>query len=180
MAVASMTVTYSFPTGGQARRRSFHATAMARKVIMPRFCPPFQPGGRWLSFNPSAFNRVDDDLNGVADIFVHDRQTRRNGRPRFPHSDGTSADAWSYGNAISGDGQFVVFDSSAANLVDNDDNAASDIFVHDRQSGQTILVSRHTDGTQGNNMGGGSGISARSVSILPMVRLWFLSPMPLI
>ncbi len=120
--------------------------------------------GRWLSFQSFASNLVDDDLNGVADIFVHDRQTGET-TVVSRHSDGTSADAWSYGNAISGDGQFVVFDSSAANLVDNDDNAASDIFVHDRQSGQTILVSRHTDGTQGNNMGGGSGISARSVSI---------------
>src|SRR6476469_1450762 len=43
--------------------------------------------------------------------------------------------------AISDDGRFVVFASSASNLVAGDDNNVADIFVRDRTSGTTTLVS---------------------------------------
>jgi Tol biopolymer transport system component len=44
----------------------------------------------------------------------------------------------------------VAFDSYANNLVDNDDGDYSDIFVHDRQTGKTTLVSVSSAGVQGN------------------------------
>jgi hypothetical protein len=45
------------------------------------------------------------------------------------------------GFAISADGRFVAFESSAWNLVPGDLNHATDIFVHDRLSGATVRVS---------------------------------------
>ncbi len=45
----------------------------------------------------------------------------------------------------------MAFDSYASNLVSGDTNGDEDIFVHDRQTGQTTRVSVATDGTQGNN-----------------------------
>ena len=48
--------------------------------------------------------------------------------------------------AIDPAGQFIVFDSMEDNLVADDRNQASDIFVHDVASGETRLVSRaHQD-----------------------------------
>src|SRR5262249_31209075 len=43
--------------------------------------------------------------------------------------------------AISADGRFVAFDSLAQDLVDGDGNGVQDVFVHDRLTGTTELVS---------------------------------------
>jgi Tol biopolymer transport system component len=52
--------------------------------------------------------------------------------------------------AISIDGRHVAFESSAINLVLDDTNGQTDIFLHDRQTGQTTRISVASDGTQGN------------------------------
>jgi hypothetical protein len=58
-------------------------------------------------------------------------------------------------SAISQNGRFVAYDSSASNLIGLDTNGASDIFVRDRKTGNTRRVSIRSNGTQGN---GGSQI----------------------
>jgi len=60
---------------------------------------------------------------------------------------------------LSWDGRFVVFASKASDLVDNDTNNASDIFVRDRALGTTLLVSMNLEGT-------GPGNSASSRPLL--------------
>jgi archaellum component FlaF (FlaF/FlaG flagellin family) len=55
--------------------------------------------------------------------------------------------------AITPDGRFVAFSSDAEDLVQDDDNAASDIFVHDRQTGETERVSVDSNGN-GTTVGG--------------------------
>src|SRR6185503_16048603 len=52
----------------------------------------------------------------------------------------------SAGADISADGRFVVFASDASNFAKADANANSDVFVHDRQTHATELVSRGLDG----------------------------------
>jgi Tol biopolymer transport system component len=49
--------------------------------------------------------------------------------------------------SISQDGRWVAFDSAARNLAANDTNYAIDVFVHDRQTGATLLISVQDDGT---------------------------------
>jgi Tol biopolymer transport system component len=51
---------------------------------------------------------------------------------------------------ISGDGQYVAFFSEASNLVETDTNGVADIFVHDRLTGETTMVSISSNGEQGN------------------------------
>jgi Tol biopolymer transport system component len=53
--------------------------------------------------------------------------------------------------AISADGRFVAFWSNADNLVVGDTNGASDVFVHDRETGVTERISVDSAGNQGNN-----------------------------
>jgi Tol biopolymer transport system component len=48
--------------------------------------------------------------------------------------------------AVSADGRYVVFDSSADNLVAGDVNQGTDVFVRDRRTGTTTLVSVGLDG----------------------------------
>ena len=50
--------------------------------------------------------------------------------------------------AISADGRFVVFASDANNLVPDDTNGYSDIFLRDRQAGTTVRVSLDISGAQ--------------------------------
>jgi Tol biopolymer transport system component len=59
-------------------------------------------------------------------------------------SDGPSSCA-----AISADGRYVAFASSATNLVPGDTNGRADIFVRDRQLGTTAIVSVDSNGVQG-------------------------------
>ena len=52
--------------------------------------------------------------------------------------------------SISADGRYVAFASYASNLVAGDTNGSFDIFLHDRQTGETKRVSVTSSGTQGN------------------------------
>jgi Tol biopolymer transport system component len=66
-------------------------------------------------------------------------------------SDGTQGNGFSYAPDISADGRYVTFTSNASNLVEGDTNGGTDIFVHDRVTGETQRVSVASDGAQGAN-----------------------------
>lgn len=59
---------------------------------------------------------------------------------------GEAGDGSSDQPALSADGRFVAFTSRATNLSSVDDDLATDIFRRDLLTGQTVLVSRATDG----------------------------------
>jgi Tol biopolymer transport system component len=61
--------------------------------------------------------------------------------------------------SVSGDGRYVAFASGASNLVSGD-NADTDVFVRDRMTGITTLVSQSTGGAKGNGMSSAPSISA--------------------
>jgi len=69
-------------------------------------------------------------------------------------SDGVEGNDLSQDTAISANGRYIVFYSIASNLVNNDTNGWSDVFVHDRLTGQTTRVSVASDGSEGNNASG--------------------------
>ena len=104
---------------------------------------------RFVAFESLATNLVPNDTNVRRDIFVHDTQTGQTQRVSIA-SDGTQADDSSYRQSISADGNLVAFMSYATNLVAGDTNGASDVFVHDRQTGQTERVSVGSLGEQTN------------------------------
>ena len=56
----------------------------------------------------------------------------------------------SWGIAISANGRYVVFYSDSNNLVLGDRNAEGDVFLRDRVTGKTALVSRDSAGLPGN------------------------------
>ncbi len=51
---------------------------------------------------------------------------------------------------ISGDGRYIVFSTTASNLVSGDTNSTSDVFVRDRMLGTTTLLTKTSGGTLGN------------------------------
>ena len=103
--------------------------------------------GRFVMFNSHATNLVGGDTNGVSDVFVHDRQTGSTTRVSVDDI-GAEADAASLGTDMSADGRYVVFDSTATNLVGGDSNGFKDVFLHDRQNGDTKRVSAAGGGSE--------------------------------
>jgi len=55
---------------------------------------------------------------------------------------------------LSADGRYVVFSSTATNLVPKDTNGLRDVFVHDRQTGLTTRVSVDSAGNEANGEAG--------------------------
>lgn len=117
--------------------------------------------GRYVGFCSWADNLVPGDTNGCRDAFVHDRLTGQTTRVSVA-TDGTEGNAESAGSFLSADGRYVVFQSKAYNLVPGDtNNGCDDIFVHDRLTSTTTLVSATPSGTP--SIGGDSlfnGMSA--------------------
>jgi Tol biopolymer transport system component len=115
--------------------------------------------GRFVAFSSFASNLIAGDTHvcrvpnrfmtayNCLDVFVHDRQTRQTTRVSVGEG-GVQSDHDSRSPAISGDGRYVAFVSTATNLVAGDTNNANDLFVHDRQTGATERVSVTADGQQ--------------------------------
>jgi Tol biopolymer transport system component len=106
--------------------------------------------GRYVVFESTATNLVADDVNGASDVFLRDRVSGTTVRVNLSM---TGGDAWgeSHAPSITPDGRYVVFESSAGNLVPDDHNGERDVFVCDLQTGQTQRVSVDSGGGDPNN-----------------------------
>jgi Tol biopolymer transport system component len=111
--------------------------------------PAIAGGGRYVAFASRATDLVHGDTNRRTDVFVRDLKTGKTTRiSASPH--GRPGAGSSTEPTISPDGRLVAFTSSAANLVAHDANRQQDVFVRDRKSGTTRLVSVNRRGTPGN------------------------------
>jgi len=103
--------------------------------------------GRFIALSTRA-SLVASDTNGFEDIYLYDRGTHALTRASVT-SDGSQATGASTRPQLSADGRYVVFESAATNLVVGDTNAATDVFRHDRVTGETVRISVATGGGQG-------------------------------
>jgi Tol biopolymer transport system component len=117
--------------------------------------PSISADGRYVAFESDATNLVDGDTNNTHDVFVHDRDTNNDGVldevgfvstervsvGLMEEGSATQSNDWSGSPDISADGRYVAFASQASNLVANDTNGFSDVFVYDRTAGTTQWVS---------------------------------------
>lgn len=110
------------------------------------YFPQISADGRYVSFASFADNLVPNDTNGRYDVFLYDRTARSIERISVTSS-GEEADNHSFFSSVSGDGRYVVFESSAANLSANDPNRRSDIFLRDRLNQTTRRISLNSDGS---------------------------------
>src|SRR5439155_1073811 len=92
--------------------------------------------GRFAAVHSDATNPLADDTNGATDVFVHGRQTGTTARVSVA-SGGSQGNGSNAGPVLSAAGRFVAFHSTATNPVAGDTNGATDVFVHDRQTGTT-------------------------------------------
>ena len=122
--------------------------------------PSISGDGQFVAFASVATNLVPGDANGsVSDIYVYDRLNETVERVSVSSS-GVQGDNYSYDPVISADGQYVVFRSGATNLVSDDTNGVSDLFVCNRTTAETVRISIANDGTQANDDSFDPSISA--------------------
>jgi len=148
------TTRVSIPDGGGEATLGGHA-------------PAISADGRYVAFYSSSSDLVTGDTNGDSDIFVHDRLTVATERVSIA-SEGTQSNGDSSWPSLSADGRYVIFSSAATNLISGDTNSQADVYMHDRETGETSRVSRTASGTQiqGNNDGGFISADARYIAFV--------------
>ncbi len=114
--------------------------------------------GRYISYTSDASNLVPGDTNGQSDIFVYDLTTNSTQRINLA-SNGTQANGDSNSSSLSSDGRYIAYESTASNLVTNDTNGQSDIFVYDLIESTTERVDVNSDGIQSNGDSSAATIS---------------------
>lgn len=97
--------------------------------------------GRYIAYGSSATDLVEDDTNGLADVFVWDRTTGENTRVSVADDESEITDSFSSHSSISATGRYVVFGSASAELVSGDTNGQSDVFLRDTVLGTTERIS---------------------------------------
>ncbi len=118
--------------------------------------------GRVIAWTSTSSVLVPEDTNGISDVFVRDMRSEAVERVSVssrgeqqvdsgvtPSTDQYQLAAGGRYVTISGDGRFIAFDSRAGNLVPQDGNSATDVFLHDRLIASTIRVSVTTFGEEG-------------------------------
>ncbi len=141
-------------TGRQANNTSFDAT--------------IAPGGGFVALSSLASNLVSGDKNGARDVFWKNLSTGKMIRASVTNGE-REASSSSGLEDISANGRWVVFNSSASNLVKGDDNNKGDVFVRDRIDGTTVRVSRR-GAIDGNGDSFGAAISDDGSSIVFVTR----------
>ena len=121
--------------------------------------PWISANGRHVAFISTATNLIADDTNGYADIYVYDRETGLSHRVSID-SEGNQSNSHSSTPTTSFDGRYVAFTSGADNLVLDDTNGVSDVFVYDHTTGDMTRVSVDSEGNQGNMRSTSPSISA--------------------
>jgi hypothetical protein len=128
----------------------------------------FSPDGRYVLFDSRATNLgAFVDTNGVSDLFLFDRQDLSidlvSHIPGSTTTAGSGATFGTSGAIFSPNGRYVLFRSDASNLIANDGNGSTDVFLYDTQDSSVHLVS-HVAGSTTTTANGGSGVSALTFS----------------
>jgi Tol biopolymer transport system component len=92
--------------------------------------PALTGDGRFVAYRSDAPDILAADTNGVPDLFLYDRWTNSTTRLSVNRFGTSAGDNRSLSPAFSGDGQSLVFESWASDLVAQDFNHSSDLFAY--------------------------------------------------
>jgi Tol biopolymer transport system component len=133
------------------------------------FEPAISGNGRYIAFYSGASNLVADDTNNASDVFVYDRMTGATTRESVD-SNGGQSDGESFLPSLSQDGLKIAFTSKGSNLVPNDFNGDSDVFVHEHRSVPVVRIDAGGPGawdSKGHFWQSDRGFRGGSVSVFP-------------
>jgi hypothetical protein len=101
--------------------------------------PDISADGRFVAYRSAASDIVPGDGNGVPDLFLYDRQTGVTTLLSADRFGKGSADNRSRPPVFSGNGQVLLFESSAADLVDRSFNFSPNLFAFTPYSSSSII-----------------------------------------
>jgi hypothetical protein len=107
----------------------------------PSTRPDISALGNFIVFESNATNLVDNDTNGLTDIFIRNYSSGTIERISIATNGDESKNGSSYNPRISSDGSRIVFESEASDLVSVDVGGHRDILYRDRTGSTTTLVS---------------------------------------
>ena len=120
--------------------------------------PWLSGNGRFVVFNSAATNLATGLTGSLSNLFVRDRDADGNGVFDEPGGvqtalvtagiAGGGANASTTVGRISPDGGFILYTSTATNLVPNDTNGVQDVFLFDRQAASVVRISVGMGGAQ--------------------------------
>jgi len=160
--------TQTWPDPGQGGIERVSAKPDGSSSNADSLLPALSADGRYIVFTTPASDLLPGDTAGFYDIYLVDRQTgarervtilpggvEPNGHCFYPaiSDDGRfvafASTATNLGaGGTSGDGRYVAFFSYASNLVPGDTNATFDMFVYDRLTASTRRVNVAGDGSE--------------------------------
>jgi hypothetical protein len=116
--------------------------------------PVLSEDGNRLAFS-TFWPLLASDTNNLWDIYVYDHTASSLQRVSLTstggeRNQGTESASRSVAPAISGDGRFVAYATTATNVVPGDTNGVQDVFVTDTQTGAVTRASVSSSGAQGN------------------------------
>jgi hypothetical protein len=113
-------------------------TLSGAQTDRPSTQPSISGNGRFVTYSTSSTAMGPVDTNFDPDTYIYDTQTGQTAL--VTHKlDGTAAGGDFA--AISGNGQFVAFESQSSALVADDANVLSDVFLYNVRTGRVSLVS---------------------------------------
>lgn len=121
--------------------------------------PSISADGAFVAFTSRAPNLVAGDTNGTTDIFVRDLQTSTLERVS-QNSGGEGANQASFNPVISADGNVVVFETSASNLMPGTPEGITQIYAYIRSADVILRVSASSAGTAGDGASFSPSLSA--------------------
>lgn len=123
---------------------------------MASYHPDISADGRFVVFDSRATNLVYHDTNDDYDVYAHNLVSGVTTRVSVSAVGGPGG---GISPSVSDDGRFVAFTSFAADLVLDDANGQTDVFVRDRETHTSSLVSLSTTEEQTDNTSGSPAIS---------------------
>ena len=117
--------------------------------------PSISYDGNRIAFYSHTATLVANDNNGLWDIFLWEKDKKPLKRVSLT-ADGKERDQGSesanriVAPAISGNGEFIAYATTASNMVPGDINNSQDVFVYDINANATIIASNSPDGKPGN------------------------------
>lgn len=127
--------------------------------------PRVSSDGRHIVFESVASNLVADDSNGANDVFVYSLESSRTERVSVA-TGGIQCLLGGGEGSISGDGRFVAFSSLSDDVAPSDANGAQDVFLHDRSTRATVLISRGLKGEAAAGPSYGPALAANASTVV--------------
>ena len=132
---------------GEVRRVSTDATGA--QVTGISYGTALSADGQLVAFTSTGAGLVPGGGGGMPAVYLKNMLTGAIQRASADAA-GNAANSGSFSASLSADGRYVLFESTATNLVGNDSIGTGDIFVKDLQTGAIVRASTSAAGVEGN------------------------------